>query len=260
LAERETFLTVIKLDYPAPAAGCRPLADKLILITGASRGLGRAIALATAAAGATTLLLARDGRALETLADEIEAAGGPQPSLVPLNLENATVDHYAEVAELIRERWGRLDGLVLNAGLLGELSPLGTSDPLLWARVFQVNVHAHFLLTRACLPLLACAPGASILFTSSAVGRQGRAYWGAYAASKCALEGMMQTLADELAGTSRVRANSVNPGRCRTRMRAQAYPGENAATLPEPSSLAPAFVYLLSDAASEYNGRQFDLQ
>lgn len=253
-------MTVIKLDYPAPAAGCRPLADKLILITGASRGLGRAIALATAAAGATTLLLARDGRALETLADEIEAAGGPQPSLVPLNLENATVDHYAEVAELIRERWGRLDGLVLNAGLLGELSPLGTSDPLLWARVFQVNVHAHFLLTRACLPLLACAPGASILFTSSAVGRQGRAYWGAYAASKCALEGMMQTLADELAGTSRVRANSVNPGRCRTRMRAQAYPGENAATLPEPSSLAPAFVYLLSDAASEYNGRQFDLQ
>jgi NAD(P)-dependent dehydrogenase (short-subunit alcohol dehydrogenase family) len=253
-------LAAIKLDYPAADPAARPLTDKLVLITGASRGLGRAIALAAAAAGATTLLLARDGRALEKLADEIEAAGGPAPSLVPLNLENATVDHYAEVAGLIAGRWGRLDGLVLNAGLLGELSPLRNYDPLQWARVFQVNVHAHFLLLQACLPLLEQAPGASVLFTSSSVGRQGRAYWGAYAASKFALEGMMQTLADELAGTSQVRVNSVNPGRCRTRMRAQAYPGENADALPDPSQLAPAFVYLLSDAASACHGRQYDLQ
>jgi NAD(P)-dependent dehydrogenase (short-subunit alcohol dehydrogenase family) len=253
-------LGAIKLDYPAALPAARPLADRLVLITGASRGLGRAVALAAAAAGATTLLLARDGRALEKLADEIEAAGGPAPSLVPLNLENATVDHYAEVAGLIAERWGRLDGLVLNAGLLGELSPLRNYDPLLWARVFQVNVHAHFLLLQACLPLLEQAASASVLFTASSVGRQGRAYWGAYAASKFALEGMMQTLADEMSGTSRVRVNSVNPGRCRTRMRAQAYPGENADALPDPSQLAPAFVYLLSEAASGCHGRQFDLQ
>ena len=129
-ADGETRLTTLKLEYPAPAPGSRPLADKLVLITGASRGLGRAIALAAAAAGATTLLLARDGRALEKLADEIEAAGGAEPSLVPLNLENATVDHYAEVAGLIRERWGRLDGLVLNAGLLGDPFKFSAQVPL----------------------------------------------------------------------------------------------------------------------------------
>ena len=244
----------------ADAADAGALAGKVILITGASRGLGRAIALAAAAAGATTLLLARDMRALEKLADEIEAANGPAPSLVPMNLEAATVEHYEEVARLIAERWGRLDGLVLNAGSLGELSPLRNYDPMVWALVFQVNVHANFLLLQACLPLLEMAPAASVVFTSSSVGREGRAYWGAYAASKFALEGIMQTLADEVSGSTRIRVNSVNPGRCRTRMRAQAYPAENPDTLPDPATLAPAFVYLLSDAAEACNGQQYDLQ
>ncbi len=252
-------MSIDLLDFPSPATPCA-LADKLVLVTGASRGLGRAIALAAAAAGATLLLLARDIRALERLADEIEAAGGAEPSLVPLNLENATVDHYAEVAALIGQRWGRLDGLVLNAGLLGELGPLRNYDPLVWARVIQVNVHANFLLTQACLPLLEQAPSASIVAVSSSVGRRGRAYWGAYAVSKFALEGMVQTLADELDGGTRIRINSVNPGRCRTGMRAQAYPGEDPDTLPTPAALAPAFVHLLSDATVGCKGRQFDLQ
>ncbi len=252
-------MSIDLLDFPSPAAP-RALADKLVLVTGASRGLGRAIAVAAAAAGATLLLLARDIRALERLADEIEAAGGAEPSLVPLNLENATVDHYAEVAALIGQRWGRLDGLVLNAGLLGELGPLRHYDPLVWARVIQVNVHANFLLTQACLPLLEQAPRASIVAVSSSVGRRGRAYWGAYAVSKFALEGMVQTLADELDGGTRIRINSVNPGRCRTGMRANAYPGEDPDTLPAPAALAPAFVHLLSDATADCNGRQFDLQ
>jgi NAD(P)-dependent dehydrogenase (short-subunit alcohol dehydrogenase family) len=254
-------LSAIKLQFvPFEDPAARPLADRIVLVTGASKGLGRAIALAAAAAGATTLLLARDVRALERLADEIEAAGGASPSLVPMNLEAATIEHYAEVARLIAERWGRLDGLVLNAGVLGELSPLRNYDPLVWARVFQVNVHANFLLVQACLPLLEMAPSASVIFTSSSVGREARAYWGAYAASKFALEGMMQTLADELAGGTRIRVNSVNPGRCRTRMRAQAYPAENADTLPDPATLAPAFVHLLSDAAEGCHGQQYDLQ
>ena len=252
-------MPVSRLDYP-PQAAPAALAGKLVMITGASRGLGRAIAVAAAAAGATLLLLARDIRALEKLADEIEAAGGAEPSLVPINFENATVDHYADIASRVDERWGRLDGLVLNAGLLGELGTIRNHDPLLWARVFQVNVHAHFLLTQACLPLLERAPTASIIMTSSSVGRRGRAYWGAYAASKFALEGLMQTLADEMDGSTRVRVNSVNPGRCRTKMRAHAYPGEDPATLPEPATLAPAFVHLLSDVAAAYNGCQFDLQ
>jgi len=252
-------MSVTRLEFPSPSAP-QALAGKLVLVTGASRGLGRAIASAAAAAGATLLLLARDVRALEKLADEIEAAGGAEPSLVPLNLENATVDHYAEVASLVAARWGRLDGLVLNAGLLGELGPLRNYDPLVWARVFQVNVHAHFLLIQACLPLLERAPTASIVAVSSSVGRRGRAYWGAYAASKFALEGLVQTLADELESGTRIRANSVNPGRCRTRMRADAYPGEDPTALPDPAALAPAFVHLLSDATAALNGRQFDLQ
>jgi len=254
-------LTATKLQLaPATNVDAKPLSGKLVLITGASWGLGRAIALAAAAAGATTLLLARDMRALEKLADEIEAADGPAPSLVPLNLEAATVEHYEEVARLVAERWGRLDGLVLNAGALGELSPLRNYDPMVWARVFQVNVHGNFLLLQACLPLLELAPTASVIFTSSSVGRAARAYWGAYAASKFALEGMMQTLADEVGGNTRIRVNSVNPGRCRTRMRAQAYPAENPETLPDPANLAPAFVYLLSDAAEACHGQQYDLQ
>lgn len=252
-------MSVSPLDYPPqPAPGA--LAGKLVMITGASRGLGRAIAVAAAAAGATLLLLARDIRALEKLADEIEAAGGAEPSLVPINFENATVDHYADIASRVDERWGRLDGLVLNAGLLGELGAIRNHDPLLWARVFQVNVHAHFLLTQACLPLLERPSTASIIMTSSSVGRRGRAYWGAYAASKFALEGLMQTLADEMDGTTHVRVNSVNPGRCRTKMRAHAYPGEDPDTLPDPATLAPAFVHLLSEAAAAFNGQQFDLQ
>ncbi len=239
------------LTLPIPPTSA-VLANKIILVTGASRGLGREIALHCAAQQATVLLLGRDIKRLETLADEIEAVAhaspGPSPMIVPFNLEGANVDDYATIAELVAERYGRLDGLVLNAALLGEISSFETSDPVLWARVFQVNVHSQYLLLRSCLPLLRKATAGSIVFTSSGVGRAGRAYWGAYAASKFALEGMMQTLADELREVSTIRVNSLNPGRLRTRMRAQAYPAEDPSTLPVPSEIAPYFVHLLSDA------------
>jgi len=241
-----------------PAAIPDLLVGKVILVTGASRGLGRAIAEACAARQANVLLLARDVRRLERLADDIEATGAPAPLLVPFNLEGAGVDDYAGIAELIAARFGRLDGLVLNAALLGEMSGLENYDPVLWARVFQVNVHSQFLLVRACLPLLRAAAAASVVFTSSGVGRRGRAYWGAYAASKFANEGMMQTLADELRGVSRVRVNSVNPGRLRTGMRAQAYPAEDPGTLPDPAAAAPYFVHLLADTHA-FHGTAFEL-
>ncbi len=241
--------TSLILPFPPASAA---LANKIVLVTGASRGLGRAIALDCAAQQATVLLLGRDIRRLEALAEEIEAAAYPTPMIVPCNLEGASIDDYATIAELIAERYGRLDGLILNAALLGEISSFENSDPLLWARVFQVNVHSQYLLTRSCLPLLRAARAGSIVFTAASVGRVGRAYWGAYAASKFALEGMMQTLADELRDVSSIRVNSLDPGRLRTRLRALAYPAEDPASLPEPAMLAPYFVYLLSEAYAEH--------
>lgn len=249
-----------RLLLPAGFNPAGALSGRNILITGASRGLGLAMARDCAAAGAQTILLAREVRALESLADEIEAAGHLEPVLVPCNLEAATHEHYEDIAKLLRDRFGHLDGLVLNAGMLGELSPIANYDPTVWARVFQVNLHSPFLLTRCCLPLLDAAGRSRVLFVSSAVGRQGRAYWGAYAASKFAVEGLMQVLADEVANEGRITVNSVNPGRCRTRMRAQAYPAENAELLPPPETLAPFFTFLMSAAANDLHGRQFDLQ
>lgn len=235
------------------------LRDKTVLITGASRGLGRAVALECARHQARTLLLGRDIRRLETLADEIEQFDAPSAVLIPCNLEGATLDDYATIKALISDQFGALDGLVLNAAILGEPTSIENYDPLQWARVFQINVHSQFLLVQACMPLLRNARSASVVFTSSGVGRRGRANWGAYAVSKFALEGLMETLADELAGTCNIRVNSFNPGRMRTRMRALAYPAEDPNTLPDPAAIAPYFVYLLSDASVGVHGRTLDL-
>lgn len=237
------------------------LANRVVLVTGAGSGYGQAVAVAAAAAGAELLLLGRDVRALERTSDLIAGTGGPAARLVPVNLEGATREDYETVAGAIGADYGRLDGLVLNAAMLGELCPLASYDPPTWARVFQVNVHSPFLLLQSVLPWLGAAPRASIVMISSSVGRRGRAYWGAYAASKFALEGMMQTLADELGSEApRVRINSLNPGRMRTRMRAQAYPAEDPSTLPLPAEQAAACVYLLADASAALHGQALDAQ
>ena len=235
------------------------LAGRVILITGASRGIGAALCKGTARLGAQVVMLARTVKDMETVADDIVSAGHLEPSLVPANLEAATIDDYTTIATAIQQHFGRLDGLVLNAGLLGELCPIADYDPVSWAKVFQVNVHSQFLLLQATLPLLEASPDASIIFTSSGVGRKGRAYWGAYAVSKFATEGLMQTLADELEG-SNVRANSVNPGRTRTKMRAEAYPAEDANTLPLPDDIIQPFLFLLGNAAREVNGLALEAQ
>jgi NAD(P)-dependent dehydrogenase (short-subunit alcohol dehydrogenase family) len=237
----QTIPLPIPSDLPADC-----LSGRVVLVTGASRGIGHAVARAVAAHGARTLLAGRDVRRLEGLADEIEATGAAAPVILPINFEGAGVEDYETIASLIRQNLGRLDAVVLNAAMLGELCSLETSDPVLWARVFQVNVHSQYLLIRALLPLLRGSSAGSVLACSSGVGRQGRALWGAYAASKFALEGMMQVLADEVGGVSHLRVNSINPGRTRTRMRAQAYPAENPATLPTPEDIAPAFVAVLA--------------
>jgi len=230
------------------------LERRVILVTGAGDGIGRAVSLAFAAHGATVILLGRTLRKLESVYDQIVDSGAPVPAIYPMDLEGAVPDDHRELAERIETEFARLDGLLHNAGLLGSLTPLELYDPTEWLRVMQVNLNAPFLLTRACLPLLKRASDASVLFTSSGVGRRGRAYWGAYSASKFAVEGLMQVLADELEENSHVRVNSINPGRVRTAMRAAAYPAENPAELRAPEEIVLPYLYLMGPDSRGVHG------
>jgi len=244
-------------DYTAPAD---LLKDRVILITGAGDGIGRACALSCAAHGATVILVGRTPSKLEAVYDEIEAAGHPQPALCPLNLETALEKDYEDLADQLFDTFGKLDGLVHNAAELGPRTLIDTVKADAWLKVMQVNVNAPFLLTKTMMPLLRAAPDASVVLLSSSVGRKGRAYWGAYAVSKFAVEGLMQTLADEQDGTSEIRVNSLNPGATRTKMRAKAYPNEPTENNPEPSAIMPAFLYLLGPDSQGTNGQALDAQ
>ncbi|MEQ9395133.1 YciK family oxidoreductase [Haliea sp.] len=243
---------VIPTDY-SPAQDL--LQGKVILVTGAGDGIGRAAAESYAAHGATVILLGRTLAKLEAVYDAIEAAGGAQPALFPLDLATASEADYANLAEAMDSTFGHLDGLLHNASLLGERRPIASATWPAWAEVMQVNVNAQFLLSRALLPLLEQAPQASIVFTSSGVGRRGRAYWGAYAVSKFATEGLMQVLADELENTSRIRVNSLNPGATNTAMRRSAYPAETPTVNPAPQDLMPAYLYLMGNDSLGVTGQ-----
>jgi NAD(P)-dependent dehydrogenase (short-subunit alcohol dehydrogenase family) len=236
------------------------LAGRVIAITGASDGLGRAVALACAQHRASVVLVGRNEKKLEAVHAQIAAGGGPEAAIGVLDLERALAADYDRLASALAERYGRLDGLLHNAGLLGTLSPIEHYDVPTWCRVLHVNLTAAFALTQVLLPLLKKSPDASVVFTSSSVGRRGRAYWGAYAVAKFALEGLAQVLADELEGTSAIRVNTLNPGRARTAMRRQAYPAEDAASVPLPATLTGPYVALLGPASRGVTGRAFDAQ
>ncbi|WP_271273373.1 YciK family oxidoreductase [Aliamphritea hakodatensis] len=244
-------------DYQAPA---NLLANKNILITGAGDGIGRAAALCFASYGATVILLGRTEEKLEYVYDEIEAAGYPQAAIVPLNLESATETDYDSLAAMLEQEFGKLDGILHNASLLGMRTPLEGYDPSIWQRVMQVNVNAAFMLTQALLSLTQAAENASIVFTSSSVGRKGKAYWGAYSVSKFATEGMMQILADELESVTNIRVNCINPGATRTNMRANAYPAENPSTVAAPADIMPVYLYLFGDDSLTIKGQSLDAQ
>jgi NAD(P)-dependent dehydrogenase (short-subunit alcohol dehydrogenase family) len=246
----------VRAYVPPPAA----LADRVILVTGAGGGLGSELAQACAALGARIVLSGRKVAKLEAVYDAIVASGAPRPSIAPLDLERADATHYSALADAVRTEFGRLDGLAHVAGQLGERAPIEHYDVITWLKVMHVNVNAAFILTQALLPLLRLAEDASVVFTSSGVSTRGRAYWGAYAASKFAVEGLVQVLADEIENTTRIRVNSVNPGRMRTPMRAKAYPGEDPATLPLPAQVLAPFLYLLGPASRGVTGRRFDAQ
>ena len=236
------------------------LKDRVIAITGASSGIGRAVALACARYGASVILIGRNARKLEAVHGEIEAAGGPEPIIALLDLEKAIAGDYDKLAAAVLERYGRLDGLLHNAGLLGTLSPIEHYDVPTWCRVMHINVTAAFALTQVLLPALKKSTDASVLFTASGVGRKGRAYWGAYAVSKFALEGLSQVLSAELEGISAVRVNTLNPGRVRTMMRRQAYPAEDLNTLPLPETIVGPYIALLGPASRGVTGGSFDGQ
>jgi NAD(P)-dependent dehydrogenase (short-subunit alcohol dehydrogenase family) len=232
----------------------------VVLVTGAGDGIGRAVAIALSAQGATVALLGRTQRKLEAVYDEIVAAGHPQPALLPFNLETATAVEYDALQAALESEFGRLDGLAHVAGILGSRSPLEHFDVPTWCRVLHVNLTAAFVLTRTTLALLKRSQDASVVFTSSGVGRRGRAYWGAYAVSKFGIEGLMQVLADEVADTTRMRSNSLNPGPVRTTMRAQAFPAEDRSQLPEPAAVVAPYLYLLGPDSRGVNGQSFDCQ
>ncbi|KPC33077.1 putative oxoacyl-Acyl carrier protein reductase [Pseudomonas syringae pv. cilantro] len=244
-------------DYSA-----RPglLADRIILVTGAGRGIGAAAARNYAALGATVLLLGKTEANLARVRDQILAAGQPQPKIIPFDLESAGPARYDELATLIDSEFGRLDGLLHNASIIGPRTPLEQLSGEDFMQVMHINVNATFMLTHALLPLLKRSADASIAFTSSSVGRKGRAQWGAYGVSKFATEGLMQTLADELQDVTTVRANSINPGATRTDMRALAYPDENPLNNPTPEEIMPVYLYLMGPDSKGINGQALNAQ
>ncbi len=241
-------------------AGAAELDGRIIAITGASDGIGRAVAIDCARHGATVVLIGRSQRKLEAVLKEIDAERPGDSTVAVLDLERALARDYDRLAAAVGERFGRLDGLLHNAGVLGTLSPIEHYDVPTWCRVLHVNLTAAFALTQVLLPVLKSSADASILFTSSGVGRHARAYWGAYAVSKFGIEGLAQVLAAELSDITSIRVNTLNPGRARTRMRQQAYPAEDVSTVPEPRTLTGPYLALLGPASRGITGASFDAQ
>jgi len=236
------------------------LSGRVILITGATSGLGKALAIECARAGATVILSGRNQSKLERVYDEIESLGAPQPAMAVLDLANATAVDYDGLAKIVGDEFGRLDGLVHCAALLGDRMPLEQYDIPSWCKVLHVNLTAPFILTQVLLPQLRCSQDASILYVSSGVVTQTRPFWGAYAVAKNGLEALRAMWAQELEQEANVRFNSVNPGRMRTAMRAAAYPAEDPNTVPTPASVSKLFLYLLSSGAQGIDGQFFEAQ
>ena len=224
------------------------LKDRNILVTGAAKGIGRAVALACASYGASVILLDIDGKGLKSVYDEIESNGCPLPAMVPLDFQQASMESWEELAGKLKDGFGALHGLVHCAADVGILCPLDNYDLDTWQRVMHVNFTSAYLLTRACLPLLRDTGNGSIVFTTSDVARQSRAYWGAYAVAGHALEGLAQVWTHELSGDRPVSVNTIDPGVVATQLRARIYPAEDAATLRQPHEVVPLYTYVLEQS------------
>jgi NAD(P)-dependent dehydrogenase (short-subunit alcohol dehydrogenase family) len=235
------------------------LKDRIILITGAGDGIGRAAALSYALHGATVVLHGRTLNKLEVIYDEIESLGAPQPAILPLQLSSASDRDYDFLVDTLEKQFGRLDGILHNAGILGERVELAHYPTEVWDDVMAVNLRAPFALTQALLPLLQKSENASVVFTSSGVGREARALWGAYSVSKIAIEAVSKIFAAENTYPN-IRFNCINPCATRTAMRAKANPQEDQKTLPTPESILPAYLYLMGEDSLVLNGQSIDAQ
>ena len=236
------------------------LNDRIILITGASDGIGRALAIRAAELGGQIILHGRNVKKLEKVYDEIDSIkSAPRPSIAVVDLASANSNAYESLASNLEQEYGRLDGLVHNAGILGGRFSIEQYDAVQWQHVMHINVTAVFAITQVLLPMLKQADDPSVIFTSSGVGRTGRAHWGAYAVSKFATEGLSQVLADEHR-SGKLRANCVNPGATRTNMRLEAYPAEDRDALKRPEEILATYLYLLGPDSRGVTGESFDAQ
>ncbi len=244
-------------DYQAPSG---LLNQRTILVTGASDGIGRAAAISYAQLGANVILLGRHQDKLISVYDYIEKKGYPKPAILPLDLAHTTAEQLDQLAQRLLDEFGSLHGLLHNAAVLGEITPLEQYEYGTWDLVMATNLRSVFLLTQSLLPVLRQAAAASVILTSSSVGRQGRPYWGAYAVSKAGIESLNQIWSQELKDTSAIRFNCINPGATRTSMRQYAYPAENPETLRRPEEILNLYHFLMGDASIGITGQSFDAQ
>ncbi len=247
------------MDYRHYQPRADLLKDKIILVTGASDGIGKVSAITYALHGATVILHGRDVQKLEVVYDEIVALNAPTPAIVPLNLSTAVEYDYEKMTDAIEQQFGRLDGILHNAGVLGERVPLAGYPIDVWDDVMMVNLRAPLLLTQSLLPLLQKSAHASVIFSSSGVGRDVRAEWGAYSVSKLGIEVINRLFALENPYPN-IRYNCINPGGTRTAMRAKAFPQEDPKTLPTAEQIMPTYLYLMGDDSLEINGMSLDAQ
>ena len=236
------------------------LSDRVVLITGATGGLGRPLALACAAAGATVVLHARVVRKLEALYDEITDAGHPEPVILPLDLAKAEAADFANIGSALNAQLRRLDALVHTAALLGSLSPIEHQSFDAWLALLRVNVAAPMGMTRALLPLLSQSPDASVVFTLDSRGEDPRAYWGGYAVTKAAIAALARELADEWEKRENLRVNAVVPGPIRSPLRGQTHPAEDMTRLPTPDLLVPLYLHLIAGQPKAESGALIDAQ
>lgn len=243
-------------SYVCPAGGLR---GRIILVTGASDGIGKALALRTARHGAQVILHGRNAAKLEVVYDEIVHSAGSRPSIAVMDLATADSKAYTSLADSIEQEFGRIDGLVQNAAILGQRLSIEQYDAAEWQRVLHVNLTAPFALTQVCLPLLKQSEDPSVIFTSSGVGREGRPYWGAYSVSKFGIEALSQILAAETSHVP-IRVNCVNPGPTRTDLRLQAYPAEDRQASKAPEDVLSPYLYLLGADSRGVTGLSLDSQ
>ncbi|SEP42036.1 YciK family oxidoreductase [Nitrosovibrio sp. Nv6] len=231
------------------------LKDRVILVTGAGQGIGRTVALAYAAHGATIILHGRNIKKLESVYDEIETGGGAQPAIFPLDLEKAEDKDFAAIAQAIKLQLGRLDGILHNAALLFTLTPLETQTMEQWLALLRVNLIAPFALTRACLPLLKASSDASVIMTSDTHGHVPAAYWGGFAVAKAGIEALVKIQAQEWEILPSLRINTLIPGPVHTPQRTRTHPGEVKQSLRQPQDLMSCYLYLMGPDSKAVSGK-----